>query len=728
MAKFDSYGGNFAPLGYMRINEGGSHDENPNGGVQVGTDPQGVPNLLEEDETVYNDYVYSDNIYIDGGMLEKYKLPKNLNGKLYSEAADQFANEIEGMENDPIALRGFNANMVRLMNAQEEQKQIQQQKELEEELAKMSPEEIAELESQLMQMQAAEQQQAVPQEQMAVDPTMMSQQEAMAQQEIPIEQAATMQAPAQMPMMAMGGHLYDGLTEETGIIRHGGPWAHQPIGGGSRGEIVNTFTPFRQYGYRIYDNRPHTSGYGTGTFLRTADSQPWDITKAATYPSSGSWQTGTGFGLLPSGETYRDYVTRNDSGVVNDLAYDTADEIMYGPYAIPEIVVKPNDSTTEMMYGPYGIDEVIVKPKTAGSGQPAPDANASTPDTVTGAKSSSKSRDVVADQPTASPLPIPAGINIGIPGIGSYYASDQWRKDHPFIDMVRAKPSIDAIRDFRVKETGLIGDNPINNIPPASDINSDDLEVALGASGPGNLTTLPRYAGIVGNSIFALQNALTKPTRFSMPHTPPVLPVGRLDLQPEVYNPVDMNYLQNQYAAQTAGLQRGLRNSGLGPSVGANMIAGHHTGTQNLGSALLQGWDANNQRRNSTITANNSNAKQKADFDYTLDATRAQILNNYRRLMDTDWLQLQQLNDAAETQKYQALSNQLGNVFQGLAGVGQENFAMNQLNTNPALYYRVNPDGTMSYDPRWGLLYGARGVRKEGEEKSCGGFIKPYKG
>ena len=33
MSKFDTHGGYFAPKDYTRINEGGSHEENPNGGV-----------------------------------------------------------------------------------------------------------------------------------------------------------------------------------------------------------------------------------------------------------------------------------------------------------------------------------------------------------------------------------------------------------------------------------------------------------------------------------------------------------------------------------------------------------------------------------------------------------------------------------------------------------------------------------------------------------------------
>jgi hypothetical protein len=70
------------------VNERGSHDENPNGGVQMGVAPDGAPNLLEEGEPVYQDYVFSDNINAEREFLDKHHLPASYDGKLYSEIAD----------------------------------------------------------------------------------------------------------------------------------------------------------------------------------------------------------------------------------------------------------------------------------------------------------------------------------------------------------------------------------------------------------------------------------------------------------------------------------------------------------------------------------------------------------------------------------------------------------------------------------------------------------------
>ena len=147
MGKFDTHGGFFAPKGYFKVNTGGSHEENPNGGVQVGVDPQGTPNVLEEGEPVYNDYVFSDNIKAEASILKNHNIPEKFAGKLYSEIADAFVDEAEERPNDPISNNGLNAMLVRLSEAQEEQKEIKKQKELEEELSNLSDEELAELES-----------------------------------------------------------------------------------------------------------------------------------------------------------------------------------------------------------------------------------------------------------------------------------------------------------------------------------------------------------------------------------------------------------------------------------------------------------------------------------------------------------------------------------------------------------------------------------------------------
>ena len=199
MNKFNTQGGYFAPQGYLKVEAGGSHEENPNGGVQLGVDEQGVPNLLEEGEPVYDDYVYSDNITAEKEILEKHNIPAKYAGKLYSEVADAFVAEAEERPLDPISNSGLNAMLVRLADAQEEQKQIQQQRDLEAELSQMTPEELAELDAMLAEQEALQQQQ-----QMEEQPMVAPEQAGIAPQ--PVEMPQEQMAP-QPPMMACGGKM-----------------------------------------------------------------------------------------------------------------------------------------------------------------------------------------------------------------------------------------------------------------------------------------------------------------------------------------------------------------------------------------------------------------------------------------------------------------------------------------------------------------------------------------
>jgi len=65
--------------GLVFINEGGRHEDNPFAGVPVGIDSNFIPNLVEEGEIIYNDYVFSNRLkptkkqLEDNGLNKKYE-------------------------------------------------------------------------------------------------------------------------------------------------------------------------------------------------------------------------------------------------------------------------------------------------------------------------------------------------------------------------------------------------------------------------------------------------------------------------------------------------------------------------------------------------------------------------------------------------------------------------------------------------------------------------------
>lgn len=110
------HGGDFTN-GVIQINSGGLHSTNPFGGVQMGIDPQGVPNLVEEGEVIFNDYVFSNRIKVPKAIRQKYKLRDNIT---FAEAAKKLGKESEERPNDPISKRGLEAFMSALAESQEE--------------------------------------------------------------------------------------------------------------------------------------------------------------------------------------------------------------------------------------------------------------------------------------------------------------------------------------------------------------------------------------------------------------------------------------------------------------------------------------------------------------------------------------------------------------------------------------------------------------------------------
>ena len=113
-----AYGGDFSN-GVAKVNNGGTHEENPLGGVPMGISAEGTPNLVEQGEVIFNDYVFSDRMTADTDLLDKYNLPKAYQGKSFAAIAERLGEESKERPNDPISKRGLLSSMSRLQQAQE---------------------------------------------------------------------------------------------------------------------------------------------------------------------------------------------------------------------------------------------------------------------------------------------------------------------------------------------------------------------------------------------------------------------------------------------------------------------------------------------------------------------------------------------------------------------------------------------------------------------------------
>lgn len=105
--------------GQIIVGNGGTHEENPMEGVPMGMDAEGNPNLVEQGEVIFNDYVFSNRLFADGGLLESFNLPKSYDGHSFAAIAEKLGDESKERPNDPISKRGLLSSMSRLQQAQE---------------------------------------------------------------------------------------------------------------------------------------------------------------------------------------------------------------------------------------------------------------------------------------------------------------------------------------------------------------------------------------------------------------------------------------------------------------------------------------------------------------------------------------------------------------------------------------------------------------------------------
>jgi hypothetical protein len=239
----------FAAGGQLtEFNEGGTHEESPLGGIPQGMAPDGKMNLVEQGETKLNtaDYIFSDQIKVDKDTATLYGLPKGDIGKTFADVSKKLNRPNSRRDNDTIEQVAIQRDLENLMQAQEKQKEIQKNKDIEEFAAKYP--ELA----QNMPVPGQEQQMA-PQQQMGqapmMDPNAMQQgmmQEqmnppaGMPQQQVDPAMMAQMQQMQQMGQMPMsyGGSIFNcggKMYNDGGYMYAGGGNVMRGIGAGAYG-------------------------------------------------------------------------------------------------------------------------------------------------------------------------------------------------------------------------------------------------------------------------------------------------------------------------------------------------------------------------------------------------------------------------------------------------------------------------------------------------------------
>lgn len=834
MDRFNTQGGYFAPHGYLRINSGGSHEENPNGGVQLGVDGQGVPNMLEENEPVYNDFVYSDNIKADAKILEQFNLPKKYAGKLYSEIADDYVDEAALNPNDPISNNGLNAMLVRLADAQEAQKRQEEQAAIMKELENMSPEEQEALMAMLSQQDAQGQEGMMPEAGMSPEEKAMMQQQAepMSPEGMMAMQGGTPDMSGQqMPVMANGGFIrrFDlgGVTPPAPMYPDGyyqdSPYYSgqqtlslapvQPINIPGAVQLTETAAPIETvYANQkpLYLNPDKETGVNNGGFLRVnpetgeledtiapavvtafpGKSQAWvdaevgpnSIKKripAATdafaktaydmYKDNIALQLLTGtpgafvdfldsamtgniqdasrsglFLLLTAGKgrflqkgkaaakiakrkaaykAAKDALIKSKEARVQSrvdmekLAVDMQNKANEIVTLTDEAELKKAQDALQDMYAKFSDMRQAYRDasREVHSGRWKQAGKKMSLDaSKVGGWFNGVSYDTPAAPPTeeqlsrgkkiwkgVKPWLIGGGLATGS-GLGADYLYNAFR--NPFdgdagIDDSDGEPTIDW---GNYSNGGFIR--------------------RFGDGGQKPMTTSPRYAGAVMNGITGIYNAAQQPDHYDVQTFVPELASGRMALESPVYRPVDEARVQNGIAAQNMGLLRAVRNAGLGPSTAQTLLVAGNNGINAAGAAYAQAAQENNGMYNQIVAARNQNAQAAANFYSSLNAQRAAAINEARLQNLKNALQIQQLNNASEGEKYAAVSANLKALAQDLANMGKENFMLNQANGRQDLDYKAATNGSQVYGPTGQPVININ-VPGAAVTKKCGGKI-----
>ena len=112
-----------------RFDEGGTHEQNPLGGIPQGQDGQGNMNTVEQGETKKGNFVYSDRITLNKDLIKQFNLPGYVSNKSVSAASKAIDDKFKDRQ-DKYAQETKKTLLGRLSEAQEHikaQEQAQQE-------------------------------------------------------------------------------------------------------------------------------------------------------------------------------------------------------------------------------------------------------------------------------------------------------------------------------------------------------------------------------------------------------------------------------------------------------------------------------------------------------------------------------------------------------------------------------------------------------------------------
>lgn len=236
------------------------------------------------------------------------------------------------------------------------------------------------------------------------------------------------------------------------------------------------------------------------------------------------------------------------------------------------------------------------------------------------------------------------------------------------------------------------------------------------------LSTSSRYAPVIGSAIGALQSVFQKPD-----YTNSDLILNAVDnlsrarVSPRLinnylnYKPLDRNYYLNQLQGQAGATRRAIMNSGSNPGqVMAGLLAADYNAQQGVADTLMKMDMYNEQQRQAIEQFNRGTDQYNSGAGMNADAQNAQLAQNRDKMRLSGITTAAGMREAADTALANSKSMNYTNFFDNLGAIGQENFVMNQIQSNPSLYYHYTRpgNGTISYGAKGGRMLTKRNRRR----------------
>lgn len=713
--------------GLQVISAGGSHESNPYDGVQLGIDAQGKPNLVEEGETIFDDYVFSKRIKADAQTKKKFHVGKNTDIS-YADLSKKLEKESAERPNDAISSAGLEKQMHDLADEQERQKSEIQSKKAQEVFASLPPEQQRAIMQQVAmeEQQAQQQQQEQPIEEVPQQAEQQSVNEQMMQQ--PVEQPMAEES----KMNACGGKInkYDkGGDMKKKIYNALGLYTDSDFDKWAYDKKVNRITDWenilknKQFMNALSGVNPIlydaiSKGYDFGTYVPKANNKlTFDFTHggwgkedydAWNGSTDAAWKEAVKKGLVKKGmnsEEIGKALSQTDAYKRGSdwLKADEGNRLLYlqrilnsqdAPQAARDYAARYVDANGWLKDAKRDYQTIFEDPNGTGVRNTHPGTYWKTPNEILRGKQTGNY--VVNDD--GSIEEIYGNVPKDWTSAGNYSWQDD-KSDYTYNYYKRPVASTDV--------TDNNGDNQEEIVPKHK---NEKLRYA-GLLGP--LVGLGMQAMGIGKPDYSRMDAAVEAAS-GTPALANYKPIGNY----LTYNPMDIWYEQNRMDANSRATDRAILNnaSPIGTKM-AGLLANGYNSQIADGDLYRKALEYNDAKRQKVAEFNRGTDMYNADAFTKTSATNAEIANRQRQFRAQMQMDAARQRMAADAAWNQGIYGNVSGLFKGISDLGRENAQHNMI-------------ADMAADGIFGVMTpkSNTGKRVVTTKKSCGGKIKRKRG